>query len=79
MEVEEEELPNICSTPQYGFSTTVIEKVLQQEMDDEVIFKQTCHLQSFTIPLRIMEKMTTLCNEGWQIDVIRHISSSHRN
>ena len=44
MEVEEEELPNNCSTPQYGFSTTVIEKVLQQEMDDEVIFKQTCHL-----------------------------------
>ena len=65
MEVEKEELPNICSTPQYGFSTTVIEKVLQQEMDDEVIFKQTCHLESFTIPLRIMEKMTTLCNKCW--------------
>ena len=47
MEVEEEEkeqFPIIYSTPQYGFSTTVIEKVLQQEMDDEVIFKQTCHL-----------------------------------
>ena len=73
MEVEEEEkeqFPIIYSTPQYGFSTTVIEKVLQQEMDNEVIFKQTCHLESFTIPLRIMEKMTTLCNEGWQIDVI---------
>ena len=68
MEVEEEEkeqFPIICSTPQYGFSTTVIEKVLQQEMDNEVIFKQTCHLESFTIPLRIMEKMTSLCNKGW--------------
>ena len=38
MEVEKEELPNICSTPQHGFSTTVIEKVLQQEMDGEVTF-----------------------------------------
>ena len=79
VEEEEEELTNICSTPQYGFVTSVIEKVLQQEMDGEVIFKQTCHLQSFTIPLRIMEKMTTLCNKGWQIDAVNHISSSHRN
>ena len=44
VEEEEEELTNICSTPQYGFVTSVIEKVLQQEMDGEVIFKQTCHL-----------------------------------
>ena len=40
MEVEEEEkeqFPIISITPQYVFSTTVIEKVLQQEMDGEVI------------------------------------------
>lgn len=37
-EEEEEELMNICSTSQYGFSTSVIEKVLQQEMGGEVIF-----------------------------------------
>ena len=38
VEEEEEELTSICSTQQYGFATSVIEKVLQQEMEGEVIF-----------------------------------------
>ena len=38
MEVEEEEeSPICCSTPQYGFAASIIESVLQQEINGEVM------------------------------------------